>query len=372
MFAQNYLPGDGEVGFTITGDGTLKWASDGVTVRYQTGPKRLVVSGGKLVAEDGFNAGATSYITGDLHVSGHIFSSDRLRGPSDPNGAGIPGTPGDIYSNTTTGQQYTYRTGVGWAEIYADEYPPGTIIASLLQGADAATHMVGWLPLDGTQYLATDPALGRIPSLASLNGWKSVVGGSEVYTLPDTRGAFFMGATGAPGAVSGSNTKTLITDNLPPHKHFPVTSTAVSGAHTHSVSLTASGAHSHTVSGGAHSHTVEDPGHMHGGNHGYNIRTSFILVLWGGNYRLKSGPGTDPGPSVDAFEWSTKETTGITIPPSGSHAHVVSQQSDHSHVATASTVAGHSHELPTESVVGNSTPMDITPKHLSVIYYIKV
>lgn len=375
VFIQNYLSGDDRVGFTITGDGGIQWAADGVSINYFEGPKRIVVSGGKLVADSGIEAGDTSTINGDLYVTGTIHSSDRLKGPVDPNGAGIVGSPGDIYSNTTTGQQYTYRSAlIGWAEIYADEYPPGTVIASMLTGTDAAAHMVGWLALDGSSYAASNPVLGRLPSMASFNHWKSGAPGSEVYTLPDTRSAFLMGGeSGNLGKVNGSNNKTLTTGNLPAHRHFDgASNTSSSGVHSHTVSVSPAGAHAHTIGGGAHSHAVSDPGHMHSANHGLNIPTSFITMLWGGKYRLVAWSGSEGGPAVDIFQYSTLEKTGITIPSGAAHSHTVSREADHSHTSVVTSSSGHTHALPNESVVGSGAPVDVTPKNLSVVYYVKV
>lgn len=366
---------DGATAFEVSGGGELKWNQNSVSLRYEEDPDRIVVDGGRTVFTGGFDALTDSTVVGDLDISGLLTASNHKRGAVDPSGASVPGVPGDQYSRTDTGQLYTYRTGgVGWAEVYADEYPPGTLVSSLLSGGDVTTHMVGWLPLDGTVYDAADSRLGRIPTLSSFNSWRSPkVGGGFQYTLPNMGGRFTMGAT-TPRQFGGSATKTLSTANLPSHSHFGGASTvSAGGGHTHAVTVEQGGSHQHSISGGSHSHSVNDPGHAHRANHGVNVPTNFIVTMWGGNNKL-DGPIHDKSHTwtVDVMPWTTLDFSNITIPVSGAHSHVLTAHAGHSHNANASSHAGHTHPFPPEASVGQSQPFDVTPAHLTVVYYVKV
>ena len=366
IYSKNVLA-DGTA-FTIKGDGSIEWPS-GMKLNATSSPAKVSFSDGVLEIQN-LNVTGTGSIGGNLTVGGTVTSSNIKRGSVNPNAGNVPGTLGDLYSSTTTGQLFTYMAATGdWAEIHADEYPPGTIISSLLVGPDASTYLPGWLALDGGVYPASDPRLGRIPSIQSFSGWYNAV--TDSYHLPDLSGRYLKGVT--PGSVGGSGSTVLTADNLPAHKHFSSANTLSAGGHTHSSAATTSGAHAHDISAGSHTHTVNDPGHAHNANHGYNTPTAFIASVWGGGSKI-DGPMNDGSHtySVDALMWTTLDKTGVTINNSGAHGHGVASAGTHTHTITIGNDPGHTHQLPTESTVGISKPVDIDPPFFGVSYYLKV
>jgi hypothetical protein len=365
-FLYNLLP-SGQIGFSATGSGTLGWDDNSVSLGI-TGNK-LTVNGKRFHASSGLDVTGSIEIDGSATVSGVLAASNYKRGAGDPTAAGVAGVPGDEYSRTDTGQKYIYRSGgIGWAEIYADEYPPGTIIASLLTGPAAETHMAGWLPLNGQP--VNDADVGRLPDLGSpFSSWNN---GNGTWTMPDLSGKVLLG--GVPGATGGTGAVVLTEANLPPHKHFGgAASTGAGGGHTHPGSTSSAGGHNHEVTGGSHSHTVNDPMHAHSGNHGNNVATPFIVAEWNGQNKL-DGPFNDSSHtwSVGPSNFTTLNKTGITIPTGGAHSHSVSSVAGHTHAVSVSSVGAHSHSFPEESPVGSGKPLNVVPPHLAVTYYVKI
>jgi hypothetical protein len=366
MFLQNRIPGVG-VGFQALGDGSMSW-SDGIVSLALT-DDQLTVSGRALRALNGLNVTGAVTVTGPATVSGVLTASNYKRGAGDPNGLSISGEYGDEFSNTLTGQKYIWRgEEVGWAEIYADEYPPGTIISSLLTGTAAATHMVGWIPLLGGTF--SDAEMGRIPDLGEpFSAWDN---GNGTWTVPNLTSKFLGGGT--PGDLGGANQVVLSVAQLPSHQHFGgAGATGSGGGHGHTIAVSGGGDHVHTVGSGSHSHTVSDPGHFHNGNHGDNVPTNFIVAEWGGVNKI-DGPFHDTshtwsvGPAIK----TTINTTGVTIPASGAHSHTVAQAGSHTHTATVTSAGAHTHTFPTETAVGQGNPVSTVPAHLGVTYYVKV
>lgn len=370
-FLKNVYADSGVTGVEMLGDGTLRWSDNAVRLAYTSG--KLTVTGKVLRAASGLEVAGSLDIEDDLTAGGNISSSNFKRGSGDPTGNGVPGVPGDEYSRTDTGQKYIYRSGgIGWAEIYADEYPPGTLIASLLTGSDATTHMAGWLPLSGQT--VPESQVGRLADLGEpFSNWNN---GDGTWTLPDMTNRTIFGG-GPVGALNKTNTVTLNQSNLPPHKHFANgASVGAGGSHdiAGSIQTSTAGAHRHVVDGGQHGHSINDPGHMHYGNHGMNARTNFCVAYWGGKNKV-DGPFHDSSHtwSVDFVPWTSLETTGITVSPSSSsHSHTVSEAGGHSHTVQIGSIPAHSHPMPTESSVGASTPIDIRPAHMLVTFYVKI
>jgi microcystin-dependent protein len=365
-FLRNLLP-DGGVGFQATGSGAISWANSAVTLQYDG--TDLVISGKKLAANNGLSVTGAVTVQGAVTATGDFAADNFKRGAGNPTGLGVTGKYGDEFSNTLTGQKYIWRgPSVGWAEIYADEYPPGTVIASLLTGADASTHMVGWLPLTGQTY--PESAVGRLADLAApFSSWDNNNG---TWTLPNLQGRTLLGGT--PGTLAGSNSVVLTEANLPAHRHFNnVGVTATAGEHSHSGSANSAGQHSHNVTAGQHSHPVNDPGHAHRGQHGLNVPTNFIVTMWGGESTL-DGIVTDSSHTwrVGAMPFTTIDKTDITIPSSGAHTHAVTLTGSHTHTVSISSAGGHTHSLPPESAVGESRSVNTTPSHLAVTYYVKI
>ena len=375
------LPTFGSTLFKVTGAGTISWGSSGSPSISKDVAGTGVAVSGKLTAGTGIGVTGNADVSGDLTVTGVAKSSNFKRGSVDPTAGAIAGSPGDIYSRTTTGQQFTRLASGTWAEIYADEYPPGTVIASLLEGAAVTTFMgAGWLEFGGTY---ADANVGRLASMGSnFAGWHNVEAGQ--WTLPDLNNTFLAGSAleslnGVP-AVVGDNAVTISTAQLPSHKHFDGSlvegqlRTSAMGSHVHTVSSVAAGGHSHSVSGGLHDHPINDPHHSHSANHGNNIPANFVATLWGGGSKL-DGPIADKSHtwSVDAALYTTDEPTGVTIRPNtGNHSHEVAAVVGHTHTISAAAAGEHFHTMPTESGAGSGSPVDVTPKHLKVHYYLKV
>jgi hypothetical protein len=374
VFLKNINSATGSTRYEVLGNGSTRWDNNAVSLGYVDGS--LTVQGSPLSALSGLSVTGELSVTGTVAATGNLTAKNFKRGSGDPTGAGVLGIPGDEYSRTDTGQKYIYRSGgIGWAEIYADEYPPGTIISSLLTGTDAETHMAGWLPLLGGTFTAAQ--MGRLADMgAPFSTWKNETppGELETWTVPNLTDKGLLGGT--PGAIGGSNNVTLTEANLPSHKHFSGTTTTSAGGHDHSGVTTTgnAGSHNHVVSEGAHSHAVNDPGHLHYGNHGVNSRTNFVVWFWGGKSKLDSAAGADAShtQSVEGVPWTSWEQTGITIPSGGAHTHRVSSAGDHNHSVNIGAVSGHTHSLPTESAVGSGAEVNITPAHLRVTYYVKV
>ena len=367
-FLKNLLP-DGGVGFHATGSGALSWSDGAVTLSYAE-DEELTVTGKRFHAAAGLTVTGSIEVDGAITATGVFQASNYKRGAGDPNGLSVPGAYGDEYSNTLTGQKYIWRgVSIGWAEIYADEYPPGSVVASLLSGSDAATHMVGWLPLTGLTF--NDAQVGRLGTLgAPFTSWNN---GDGTWTLPNLSGRTLLGGS-IVGQLGGANSVTLFPNNLPPHQHFGgAGTTGDGGGHTHTGTTGVAGDHTHSVSGGAHPHPVDDPGHSHSGNHGNNVPTNFIVAEWGGTNKL-DGPFHDASHtwSVGPAIITTIEKTNIVIPTSGTHSHAVSTQGGHTHSVSLTAVAPHAHPFPVESPVGESRPLNTTPAHIAVTYYVKI
>lgn len=366
VFLQNRYAGGG-VGFQALGDGSMSWA-DGAVSLALTGDQ-LTVSGRALRALNGLNVTGSVVVNGSASLTGTLTASNYKRGNGDPNGLSISGTYGDEYNNLLTGQKYIWRGDeVGWAEIYADEYPPGTVIASLLSGSAAATHMVGWIPLLGGTF--SDAEMGRIPSLGDpFSAWDNDNG---TWTVPNLTGRFLAG--GAVGTLGGNSQVVLSTAQLPSHRHFSgAGATGASGGHNHTISVSAGGDHAHTVGSGSHTHTLADPGHSHSGNHGDNVPTNIIVAEWGGVNKI-DGPFHDTSHtwSVGPSLITTVEKTGVTVQQSGAHTHTISSAPTHTHTATVTSEGTHSHTFPAETAVGQGNPVPIVPSNIGVTYYVKV
>jgi hypothetical protein len=376
-FIRNSDPDTGLPLFSVTGAGTISW---GGTSSISSDGTDVTVSG-KLTAGTGIDVTGNAAVSGNLTVDGVATSSNFKRGSAHPGAEpAVAGNPGDIYSRTN-GQQFTYLQSGTWAEIYADEYPPGTVIASLLEGTAVTTFMgAGWLKFGATY---ADADVGRLASMGSnFEGWHNV--GAGQWTLPDLSNTFLAGSAigslnGVP-AVIGDNAVTISNAQLPSHKHFEGSlvegqlSTNVAGSHIHTITSAAAGGHSHSVSGGLHSHPVNDDGHAHSANpYGDNTKVNFVATVWGGNNKL-DGHFSDKSHTwtVDTALYTTLEPTGVTIPQSGNHSHSVATVVGHTHATSAASSGEHSHTMPTESGVGSGSPLDVTPKHLKVHYYLKV
>lgn len=121
--------------------------------------------------------------------------------------------------------------------------------------------------------------------------------GSTTFNLPDMRGRLPMGVSGAHGLASnaGSESVTLVSDNMPAHAHTGT-----------------------TASDGAHSHSVTDPGHSHTSRIGFDD----------GNISNIPGQAPPGDAAADALGASTTAaTTGISVNSAGAHTHTFTTDS---------------------------------------------
>lgn len=368
-FLRNALPTDAEsYAYEVLGDGSTQWNGGLVSLAQSGDGLGLVLTG-----DSGLSISST-LSSHDITVTGSVAATETLEGSNLRRGAAAPndndGALGDIYQRTT-GQLYVKRMGANaptWAEVYADEYPPGTIIASILTGTAAENFMVGWYRCDGSTVLKDD-----VPRLADF-----LPESDETHViLPDFRGKFMMGAVanGPPGVTGGAASKILTVANLPAHNHFgSAGATTSSGGHTHVVSTSYQGEHSHGVSGGGHAHPVNDPGHYHNGldQYGNGVATYFCGAAWGGQNKLDAiFSDASHTWTVDMAARTIRGFTDISIPVSGDHVHSIVSNGSHSHTVSISDSGQHTHMMPPETTVGSGTAVDITPPYYAVHYYIK-
>lgn len=225
-------------------------------------------------------------------------------------------------------------------------------------GIQIADHS-GWVLLDGRP-------------LTSLSANQQAVAASLglAVNLPDATDAYLVQNGGGMGAVSGSNATTLVQANLP---NVNFTGTAASaGDHNHVTDPVAST----TTSGGDHAHTGNtstNGSHIHPvgrstlGGWPAGEPTAFKMNMTG--FNEPDVATTDRGANVGY------SNTGI-IGSEGNHNHTlnINNSGSHTHTvdipATTSTTAGtHTHSVSIASG-GSSTPINITPKSLTVNMFI--
>lgn len=357
VLVSNTLP-TGEK-FRIEGSGKMSW---GDVSLQRSDIQTLRVDGYLTVTQPMTLPGLK--VNGDITATGLITSSNIRRGPNTP----TPdfGNVGDIYVRESDGAVFSKRS-YGWVEYHADEYPPGTIISSILAPGDDFLGS-SWLPLDGGTYARS--AVGRLWDVPAAASWRNL--GANTMTLPNMADRVPLMGVSALGTVAGSMDRALTKDQLPAHTHFggSTGSTGSGGEHTHSVQLTPSGGHSHGTGGGAHRHHVADGGHAHPapfGSSGYIV--SFTAVTPENVYIPPSGPGA----RGNLYGATGVAATGIEVTNGLSdHSHEVSPAPDHTHQIVFQSSGGHTHEFPSESSVGSSQPLNIRPAHLGVTIFIKI
>jgi microcystin-dependent protein len=185
--------------------------------------------------------------------------------------------------------------------------------------------------MDGRQVDA-----GKYPDLAALLG--DTYGGDGVITvgLPDARGLVLRGADVA-GLVSGSDTVTLETENLP--------------------------AHTHSVDPPAHKHTIDPPATSTG-----NSTQSVQL-------RVRKGDNIEPEPNQlnGVSAWTNNNSSwaasaggaGGTTDTSGQYI----STSNHDHNVNIAAFDSAETDIPAfdSGSTGAGNAVDIVPKHLPVL-----
>jgi microcystin-dependent protein len=204
---------------------------------------------------------------------------------------------------------------------------------------------LGWIKCDGTYVSKTEYAL-----LYNVIGDKYGSSG-DLFRLPDAQGRV-TGIVGTPsgavgtahaiGTVTGTETHTLIINEMPAHKHGSVD---VGGNSNGDGNTTTNGAHNHTGStgnAGAHTHTATDSGHTHGY---FNQPNSHQVAV----------SATTTGTADDTNE---NQTTGIgnaniTVAGVADHSHTISTDGAHFHtMGSTGGGAAHNNMQPT-LFVGN-------------------
>ena len=374
-FLENrYEPLDGNpesTTYKVLGDGTTNIGHFSIAPVFADGGVELQISGG--IVRFMYDKVA---INGDLDVGGHVTAGGVVNG-SNLITAAIAGTPpsdagstGSLFQDTVHGRVYVKRPNGQYAEIYADEYPPGTLIASLLSGQAAVDYLSGsWLECNGASWPAAD-----YPRLAA--AFPNWVFGDKIAT-PNLKGKFLGSEDGGVvGNMYGANNQFLTLGNLPSHSHLTGGSTTGAGGHNHGSNVSGGGGgHTHAMGvGGQHQHHITDPGHVHNGaEHGINVPSPFVHMTWGGAYTIDVWPaGAGHGPVVD-FSWYTVYAyTNITQTDNdGMHSHQLDTKPDHTHSINLNPVLDHTHALPTENAVGQNQSFDNRPAFISVAWYVK-
>ncbi len=199
-------------------------------------------------------------------------------------------------------------------------------VGDVKHGYQSGDHS-GWYLLDGR-------ALTLLPAVAQANAGILGISGS----LPDATGRF-LGDMGAMGSTGGSNSITLVQNNLP--------SVNFSGT------AAANGNHNHTVDPAAVTSTVD-------GLHGHVFHTAIADF---------NTPSCQGWPWLDHDAMRTTDRREITqdngnIIPNGAHSHSVDVAT-----TTSSTAGSHTHTV-TVASGGIGQTINSTPSYLSVNAFI--
>lgn len=202
---------------------------------------------------------------------------------------------------------------------------PGDIKSTIRSSAQP-----GWLMLDGTSHLNANveyPDLWAIVPAA----WKS----GTTLLLPNMTDAVLMGG-GVLGTLAGTNSRTLVTANLPIHAH----TIAHTHEHVHTHTITHDHANTTATASGSHAHEVS----------------------------MRANPD---GTTAPAGGQGTILGTGGTTSTDGSHTHPVDIPTFTGSSGAASDATTGGSSAANSGNAGSGTPLDITPKNLRVNYIIK-
>ena len=346
--------------YSVDGTGSTGWNDDTWLARIDVAT---------LGVRDNLQVAGRLTVNGDTTVNS-LAATSKVTGSNLRNATTMPATanPGDVWQNATSGRIYVWQNGA-WSEIatLASAVPVATVITSL--AAPNVMVPLGWVPLDGrTVDEGTYPTLFTVPALAQ---YITGTAPNRSMILPDARRRVFLTDFTAGGQLGGSNSISLLTSNLPPHKHN--VQTLAAGALNMSARTGRAGAHRHAVTGGEHTHTVSDPGHKHRAMEGpTGLPGDPICAFWGGQNKIDAlFNDRSHTYSVEPLQYTMPGLTGITISSAGSwHTHEVDTQGDHDHVITMDPVAAHVHAT-SEDTVGQGAAINTTPAHIAVYAYVR-
>lgn len=254
----------------------------------------------------------------------------------------------------------------------------------------------GWIECDGR-------AVSRISyaALLSVIGFTSGSGdNATTFNVPDINGRAIFGRDsgknrltgagglgGAIGSTGGSETVTLIADQMPSHSHNGTTDAA--GGHDHGGATGQAGQHSHggaTGNAGGHTHSASSDtqgNHSHtgttadGGSHthqqGYDVGTAgtgttnrTVSNLAPTGSRL--GIGISDADGVHSHSLTTNTTGahahGITVNGVADHAHTIAADGNHAH--SISGVGDHAHTFSTSNAGGGLAHSNMPPGFVGV------
>ena len=264
-----------------------------------------------------------------------------------------------LYVWDTNTKSLWYYDGATWVNTISE-----ATFGDVKSGFQTNDHS-GWIKLDGR---AVNTLTASQQTIAVSLGFNS--------NLPDASTSYLVQNGNSMGAVSGANTVTLSQSNLP---NVNFTGTAASaGDHTHSTDP----ASFNSGVAGWHDHWVDPPSTWTSTNgwHGHGSNAS------GGNGPgLQYQDGTWTPTSYDNYDIGVEDnmayTLALQIYGNGDHAHTVdisgfwaSGNGNHSHTidvpaTTSSTNGAHTHTVSVASG-GSATPVNITPKSLSVNMFV--
>lgn len=252
-----------------------------------------------------------------------------------------------LYVFDTNTNSLWYYNGTLWINTTAE-----ASFGDVKSGFQTADHS-GWIKLDG-----------RAVSTLTPNQQAVAISLGFTTNLPDATTAYLVQDNGTMGAISGSNTTTLVQANLP-NVNFTGTA-ANAGNHAHAVdpaavSTSSSGNHNHvtdpaavtTSSNGNHSHTMSFQ------NDDYN-------GAGGGSTGLEDDSGNfyNRSTSANGNHNHTVDIPATTSTTAGAHTHTIDVPS-----TTSTTNGAHTHSV-TVASGGTAAPVDISPKSLTVNMFV--
>lgn len=258
----------------------------------------------------------------------------------------------------TTNSLWFYN-GTYWVN-----YAAQAKVGDVKSGIQSSDHE-GWVVLDGRPLSSLSVTQQSAATAMGLSG-----------NLPNANNAYLVQNGSSLGSVSGSNTTTLTQANLP---NVTFTGTAANaGSHSHTTDPVAFS----SSTTGSHAHTT-DPAAVWTSVNGYHSHASNANGGAGG-FGLVKSDGNSTASSAD-YTWGElnvwAEPIGLSIYGNGDHQHQVdipsttsSTEGNHNHLidvpsTTSSITPDHSHSV-TVSSGGSATPVNITPRSLTVNMFI--